>query len=417
MSVHEQIQLLKTLRAMIDVLMLTPDKSIMECCGRDLCHALLHPSARAHAHVQEWLGNMILLRKDGHNKGDEEEDVKQDQKILLLNKKKRRRVAFAGDTDFNTSLPSVQDDVDNNNTSGNYVRGPSRAQQKKRKISIQKWNEVYSSEQEEVVETEVVETKVVETEVVETEVNNSKKTVSSEHCLTHFLTGANVRRRAREAACVWLRATALATKLSMKKQEGGGEGEGEGGGGEEEEEEGGGGDILLLLVPPACSASALSVVQLLSESDDHLLLLLSTSVEVMSCAGSAGGSASAGDSLLTAARIVWSPTCLLGHLCSLMGQDATIESLIDILTSPENGIQMLKTLLHIGKWYQRVQRTKQQQVPAGYTQRRNDSGDTLTIAEQAQVRGSEVLCGLRVELIKLERVLPFGVGPLLRVLM
>ena len=97
-----------------------------------------------------------------------------------------------------------------------------------------------------------------------------------------------------------------------------------------------------------------------------------------------------------------------------MGQAATIESLIDILTSPENGIQMLQTLLRIGKWYQRVQRTKQQQVP-GYTQR-NGSGDTLTTAE-AQVRGSEVLCGLRVELIKLERVLPFGVGPLLKVLM
>ena len=144
MSVHEQIQLLKTVRAMIDVLMMS-EKSIMECCGRDLCHALLHPSVRAREHVQEWLGDMILLRKEGHSKGDVEEDVKQDQNMLLLLKKKRRRVAFAGDTDFNASLPSVEDDVDNSNSSGKYVRGPSRAQQKRRKASIQKWNEAYSS--------------------------------------------------------------------------------------------------------------------------------------------------------------------------------------------------------------------------------------------------------------------------------
>ena len=79
-------------------------------------------------------------------KGDEDEDVKQNNeqnpKTSLL--KRDRRVAFSADTDFNASQsPSEEDDVDDN-TSGKYVRGPSRAQQKRRKASIQKWNDAYS---------------------------------------------------------------------------------------------------------------------------------------------------------------------------------------------------------------------------------------------------------------------------------
>ena len=79
-------------------------------------------------------------------KGDEDEDVKQnDQQDLKTSLLKRdRRVAFAADTDFNASHPNEEDAVDNN-TVGKYVRGPSRAQQKRRKASIQKWNKAYSS--------------------------------------------------------------------------------------------------------------------------------------------------------------------------------------------------------------------------------------------------------------------------------
>jgi hypothetical protein len=214
-TVHEEIQILKTMRTMVDVVLSHDD--IMESCDRDMCRALEQPHVGEQ--VQRWLVDMVAR-----------------------------------------------------------------------------------SQQEEEVEEEV-----------EVEEEETRKTKVEEHCLTNFLTGANVRRRARETACVWLRAAVLAIKLLQKGRKGEG------------------GDGLLSLIP-VCSASALSVVQLLSESDDHLLLLLSTSVEVASCAG--GGGARGG---LLSFLGPWSPTCLLGHLCTLMGRDATTESLIDILMSPENG--------------------------------------------------------------------------------
>jgi hypothetical protein len=89
----------------------------------------------------------------------------------------------------------------------------------------------------------------------------------------------------------------------------------------------------------------------------------------------------------------WNPISLIGHLGTLMGNEAAAECIFEILISPENGANMLVLLLRIGKW--------------------NNSSSTLSIS---MGKGIEVLTALRTKLIQLEKHLPFGVGPLVKVL-
>jgi hypothetical protein len=80
---------------------------------------------------------------------------------------------------------------------------------------------------------------------------------------------------------------------------------------------------------------------------------------------------------------------------------------------------MLETLLRIGKWHRR---TKQQNIPDTEEEETvsDDGSERSSFGDgeaEARLMGGQVLCDLRAKLIQLERVLPFGVGPLLRVLL
>jgi hypothetical protein len=215
--------------------------------------------------------------------------------------------------------------------------------------------------------------------------NGERVSMTSE--MVGFFTGNNKRRRFREAVCTFLRVIVLLNQLRQVEDAAAAVDD-------DHTDDGGVAQNeyrslhKLLRTITGSSQNALEAVRLMSESDDDLLVLLNSSISVamsMNISFSKEGET----------WQEWNPTCLIGHLSLFMGQSPAVECIFDTLMSPENGVQMLTCLLRVCK----LNRSSKDQYQCTSYQ-----------------KGIELLTALKVILIKCQASLPFGIGPLLRIM-
>jgi hypothetical protein len=254
--------------------------------------------------------------------------------------------------------------------------------------------------------------------------NDPSHAVDALH-LEGFLTGDNTQRRLREATCIGLRAAVLLQRLMPNElvvEEVGEE--------EEEEREQPGEQpreqprgqqgawkrcLTLLQTLPDDGQRVQDTVRLMANSDDDLLVLLSSLIGVATLATrpTVGAGVNTGERSFPTWK-EWRPTCVLGHLSALMGRSGAVECVLDTLMSPENGVQMLMCLLRLCK-LNRLPRT----VRAEREDKEEAWVESVSVSASASVseqEGRAVLDDLKRTLIKCEASLPFGIGPLLRVM-